>query len=187
MKRSLGVAIVLVGSAMLALMAQDASKVTELIPQSETAVKARNAYAAQVDKVNDDYHTEIKKAQTQYQRALETARKEALAKKDLDETQRIMVVQKDLESHEIPQRGFAVLTASWGVADAWADVTPQVLKVVRLDRLVIPNLDQVGFPDTAFGKMKALVVVYSVRGKVYLSITPQGQSLTLPDPKIKYP
>ena len=111
MKRSLGVAIVLVGSAMLALMAQDASKVTELIPQSETAVKARNAYAAQVDKVNDDYHTEIKKAQTQYQRALETARKEALAKKDLDETQRIMVVQKDLESHEIPQRGFAVLTA----------------------------------------------------------------------------
>ena len=186
MKRSLGV-VVVVGSAVFALMAQDAPHIKELIPQSETAVKARHAYAAQVDKANEDYHTEIKKSQTLYQRALETARKEALAKKDLDETQRIVVVQKDLESHEIPQRGFAVLTASWGVADAWADVTPQVLKGVRLNVLFIPNLDQVGFPDTAFGKMKALVVVYSVRGKVYLSITPQGQTLSLPDPRINYP
>ena len=45
-------------------------------------------------------------------------------------------------------------------------------------RLIVPN--RLGLPDPAFGKTKALVIVFSLRGKVYTAAFGQNQTYRLP-------
>lgn len=169
---------------MVSIFAQG-QKIELSLPQSAAAVKARAAYTNQLAKLNEEYHSGVKKVQATYLKALDVVHRDAVTKKDLEEAQRVLAVQRDLEVNEVPIRGLAILSAKWGAEDQWADFTADLAKQVQGDKLVIKNVDFAFDPKS--GRIKAMHLVYAYRGKVYVKLLTQGQSLVLPDPQIRYP
>ncbi len=86
-------------------------------------------------------------------------------------------VNGEIKPGSPPAKGFAVLQARYGAMDAWGDVTRQSRINVANDRL---KFTTAGLPDPIFGVRKALAIVYSLDGKVGLSITAENQAVSLP-------
>ena len=88
-----------------------------------------------------------------------------------------------------PIGDFAIIEARWGAFDGWADVTDKLQANVKDGRLHIPDLNVVlaKVKDPAFGREKALIVVYQHRGNTRMTIVPsaaptgRGGTLTLPE------
>ncbi|WP_422930025.1 hypothetical protein [Singulisphaera sp. PoT] len=79
---------------------------------------------------------------------------------------------------EVPPRGFAVLAASYGDDATWVDVT-EVLRKKVVDGKVEVTMDDL--PDPLFGVHKALVIVYSLEGRIFVSRTRDDQGARIPD------
>ncbi len=75
--------------------------------------------------------------------------------------------------------GLTILYAGWGGYKGWLDVTDRARSAVRGGRLVVSEAGT-GFSDPAPGHRKALVIVYSFRGKVHTAIVPSGKKILLP-------
>lgn len=152
---------------------------------TEAAKKAAARYVEQVGKLDDDYAFKLRKIVEQYVRELDEARKAALAKRYLDEAQRVVQAQGEgqdaVVARAAQRRGFEVVAARWGALTQWLDVTTPVRARVKDGRpLLVP--DQVGFPDPIDGTRKSLVVIYIKDGKSDLATVGDGQPLELPSP-----
>jgi len=76
-----------------------------------------------------------------------------------------------------PQTGFSIHSARLGTRERWLDISRAVQARVADNTLAgLPE----GLPDPAPGLAKAVVIVYSLDGKVGLSVTPADQPLSLP-------
>jgi hypothetical protein len=78
---------------------------------------------------------------------------------------------------EVPVEQFSVLTARYGADDNWLDVTETLRERAKDGRLEMLATD---LPDPAFGIPKALLIVYAWRGKVEISVTPEGRPVAVP-------
>jgi hypothetical protein len=76
---------------------------------------------------------------------------------------------------------FEVLFAGWGGFNNWTDVTPSVKKKVRQGALNV-KLADLSLTDVAPSIHKTLVVVYNVRGKLFVGTLgdSENKALTLP-------
>jgi hypothetical protein len=83
-----------------------------------------------------------------------------------------------------PGQDLAVLRAAYGNEGSYADVTAKVQTAVK-GATVDANPDQLGMPDVAFGRHKALIIVYRSEGRILLSITPQEATARLGAPPMK--
>jgi Domain of unknown function (DUF3395) len=164
-------------------------------PKSAAAKKAKASYEAELDKLDREMARRQADLRHQYLRDLDDALKQALAGDDLDEAQRIVTAKRAADAGEpttkaaTPQAGFAVLFALFGTESQWADVTRLVRGRVRSSRLSImvpyhgATLQQMGFPDPAPNKAKALVVVYANAGSVGAAVVGPEERLELPPRK----
>ncbi len=77
----------------------------------------------------------------------------------------------------VPDRGFQVLDARYGVADKWVDVTDIYRKRTADGKLESSSVD---LPDPIFGVSKTVVILYAWEGRVYLANTPENIQFNLP-------
>ena len=82
-----------------------------------------------------------------------------------------------VEADRPPARGFAVMAARFGTDERWFDITQLIRSKISNGRL---DDQPEQLPDPANGTHKALVIVYSLDGKVGLSLTRDDQPLVLP-------
>jgi DNA-binding beta-propeller fold protein YncE len=80
---------------------------------------------------------------------------------------------------EVPPRGFAVLAARYGSEGKWDDVTDAVRSRISGGRVEVAIAD-LKLPDPFPNTLKAMAVVYSVDGKVGLSVVPENRPISLP-------
>jgi hypothetical protein len=181
--------IVVAGMPVLNLLGQQPAKTDE--PQSSAAKQAKANYLKEAQKIEDEAADRLAKAKKQYLADLDEARKMALAKDDLNEAQRILAAKNALKDADpLPSsKQLHIVSARYGTEGKWADVTMQVRKMVKNNKLSMAktkgHID--GFPDPAFGKMKTLVVAYSVGNRHNLVIVGPEDRLDLPpvEPKKK--
>jgi len=86
--------------------------------------------------------------------------------------------EQALVAHE---HDLAVLSARYGANQGWADVAPLLRTKIRDGKLQIPVTNHELGSDPALNVGKALEVDYSLRGKLYRKIVPEGQELSIPE------
>ena len=78
-----------------------------------------------------------------------------------------------------PAQPLTILYARFGSGNGWADETAKAQRRVKDAKLTV-RVEDLFSADPAFGKHKALVLVYRSGGKVLVNITPDGEAATLP-------
>jgi carboxylesterase type B len=147
-------------------------------PKSRAAREAADRYERDCMKAEAEARAARAELREQYVKELDEARKVALEKSDLDEAQRILNAK---ESVARPESRFKVIEArfiSFGdparqVPPAWTDVTNEVRRLVKSDKLVVSLEPQVGDhlkwpqPDQRTEvEYKYLILTYSIDGDV---------------------
>jgi hypothetical protein len=72
-----------------------------------------------------------------------------------------------------------ILFARCGSGNSWADETAKAQRRVKDAKLTV-RMEDLFLTDPAFGKHKALVIVYRYGGKVLVNITGEGEAAVLP-------
>ena len=72
-----------------------------------------------------------------------------------------------------------ILFARGGSGNSWVDETAKAQRRVKDAKLTV-RMDDLFATDPAFGKHKALVIVYRYGGKVLVNITGQDEAAVLP-------
>ena len=76
-----------------------------------------------------------------------------------------------------PEQGLFIFAARIGTQERWLDITKTVQEHVKDGKLVgLPA----SLPDPARGKAQAVVIAYAMDGKVGLSVTRDGEPVSLP-------
>ncbi len=180
--RCIAIAVVLVACSSLAKpwysAVQDAAA-----PISDQAFEAKAEFEEGLRAAAAKYDARVKKLRQEYAKDLERARKDAVAASDLEEAQRILVVETrvraESDAPSLPPHGFSVIAARWGAGSQWADVTTQIRDRITDSVLkVVPQY--ANLPDPKFGTNKSLVVVYSVNGGVQVALIGHDELLVLP-------
>jgi hypothetical protein len=79
----------------------------------------------------------------------------------------------------VPHQSLTILYAGYGAANLWKEATARAQSLVKESKLTVKPEDlDVG--DPAFGKHKALVIVYLYAGKLFVSITGEGETAMIP-------
>jgi hypothetical protein len=78
-----------------------------------------------------------------------------------------------------PAQPLTILYARFGSGNGWADETAKAQRRVKEAKLTV-RVEDLFLTDPAFGKHKALVLVYRNGGKVLVNITPDGEAAVLP-------
>lgn len=153
-------------------------------PTSDSAKKARAAYDAGIKKLDEEYQRKLAELRDQYVKGLEEARTGALAKKDLEEAQRVLAAQKEATGEAAASATLQIEAAYYGWNTKWVNVTPVVRREVGKGQLVIASgTFEKLFGDPAFKEHKTLVVVYRQKGLIGVSIAGSGQVLRAPSPR----
>ncbi len=150
-------------------------------PQSIAAKNAKSEFETALKKLDEDYQKKAAALRDEYRTSLDAARKEALARNDLDEAQRIVAEQKDL-TDDAGTGGFQVISAWHGAYASWRDVTAQARKQVKNGELKVAKAGDLaaGLPDPAFGHAKSVVVVYRSKGGIRVTLVGDDKALNIP-------
>jgi len=154
-------------------------------PQSPAAREAIKEYDAALKKLDDEYQKKVTALRDDYLKKLETAREESIAKKDLDEAQRILAELKAWAEEPPATVNLQIVAAWWGWYDAWKDVTPMVKRLARNGELRLKRSGEasVGMPDIAFGQHKSLFVVYRYKGVLRVAHGGDDKPIVIPGPR----
>ncbi len=179
MKRGSMAAVVLLGIGLSQVcLARQATAQGADAPKSRAAREATDRYDRDGMKAEADARAVRAELREQYVKDLDEARKMALEKGDLDEAQRILRAKEDVAR---PESRFEIIEARFismgdpatGIDPVWTDVTKEVRRLVKNDRVVISLEPQVGdhlkWPQPAQGPAhdyKYLMVVYSIDGDI---------------------
>ena len=158
-------------------------------------IDAKKAFDKEKVELDHRYGEEITKARARYVERLTDIRIKAVTAGNVDLAQdalfRAREVEKELRAFQPPEAAdppakpapptkFAIIAARWGAEDRWDDVTAALRSKVAADRLVIAKVENAGFHDPNFGKMKTLVIVYSVQGKINVQTFFYSSRVVLP-------
>lgn len=147
-------------------------------PKSRPAREATDRYERECMKAAADASAARAALREQYVKDLDDARKVALEQSDLDEAQRILRVKEEVahaESrfHVIEARFICMGDPAKGIEPAWTDVTKEIRKLVKNDRVIISLEPKVGdhlqwpVPAERFStQYHYLLIVYSIDGDV---------------------
>lgn len=140
-------------------------------------------YQDGIVKLNADYTQRMNALREQYIKELDTVRKKALEKDDLDEAQRLLAQKNLLKSgaiYPLPEQGFRIINAKVGLTNNWADVTEVFQKYVKDGQLhVTPSA--MPLPDSFPNVYKTVIVVYSLNGRVYVATSGTDVPMNLPE------
>jgi DnaJ-like protein C11, C-terminal len=156
-------------------------------PKGPALEKARAAFQASLEALNERHDGEVKALRKKYLAELDKSAKTA-TRKDRTEADRILAEADRAnrgDSEAGDPRCFRVLRAEYGEGDRWMDVTMPLRAMVRTNSLKYdPGENAVdGFkPDPHFGTRKHLIIVYSLDGVPAVSMTADNQAVELPPP-----
>jgi hypothetical protein len=151
--------------------------------KSRRARKALVQYDEALKKLNQEYAKNLAGIQKQYADELEESRKAALEAKNLDDAQRILTTLIALEEEMKEGKagpGFVLLSAKYGAADKWIDVTTNLRRLLKRREPLSVAPDELRVNDPAFGLKKSLAVVYQMQGKIHLEMFSDGSSVVIP-------
>ena len=86
--------------------------------------------------------------------------------------------QKEVDANKPGE--FVILTAVFGADTGWVDVTQKVSSWVKDMSIVADQRPKLGISDPAVGKLKTLLIWYTSRGKMHLSLTGDTAPIRIP-------
>lgn len=197
MNRGVVTALVLFGlCANDGMVARQARAQDSESPKSRAAREATARYERELMKAEADARGARAELRETYGKDLDDARRAALEQGDLDEAQRILSVKEETARPEprlkiVEARFISMGDPAKQLAPAWTDVTKEIRRLVKNDRVVISLAPQDGdhlkWPQPASGhahEYKYLLVVYSIDGDTRQGIVSHPQwRAEFPEPK----